>query len=150
MTKKELKKEVLKFLDKTEMAALSTTSSNNLPQVATIYFVVDSQFNLYFATTPGSRKYRNLKQNSSVAIAVTDHKTLRTVQMEGEAKELSRMKKTSKNFKCFSKLFDKYVWDKMPVSKIEGGLTAFFKVEVNWVRWANFKTKDKFFHQIVP
>ena len=150
MTKSQLKKKVLKFLDKTEMAALSTVSPTGLPQVATIYFVVDDQFNLYFATTPGSRKYGNLKRNKSVALAITNHKNEQTIQMEGEAVELGKMRKNSKEFKFLTKLFDKYIWSTVPVHKIEDGLTSFFKVKPSWVRWADFKAKGELFHQIIP
>ena len=50
MEKEDLKKEALKFLNEQVTAALATVSVTGEPQVATIYYHVDNDFNFYFIT----------------------------------------------------------------------------------------------------
>lgn len=153
--KSRLKEKVLSFLQKNESACLATIGLKGGPQVATIYFTVDNDLNLYFAVTPNSRKYASIKRDNRVAVAITNIDKEQTLQMEGVAEELDGVKKNTKAFPALMKLFDKYVWDKVPVVRIEKGEVAYFKVTPKWMRWADFKDPansdaGEFFEQLIP
>lgn len=57
------------FLKKNFVAVVAT-SYLNLPYASTIYYTIDSKFNLYFVTKMNTDKYLNLKANKNIAMVV--------------------------------------------------------------------------------
>ncbi|MEK7594328.1 MAG: pyridoxamine 5'-phosphate oxidase family protein [Patescibacteria group bacterium] len=79
-----MNKKVHDFLKHHPMAVLSTTSDDNKPWGAAIYYVVDDDFNFFFATRAHTLKYENISQNPAAAITIADEASQTTVQAAGE------------------------------------------------------------------
>lgn len=82
-----------RLLQETETCTLATASPTGVPEAATIRFVADSDYTLYFNTSRTYRKYENLKDNSRVAVVV-DGPT-GNLQLEGETRELDGAEDTA-------------------------------------------------------
>ena len=74
------------ILYNSELCALATASLKGKPEVATIEYYADENYNLYFESFPTYRKYQNFKENPLASVAITLNK--KTVQMNGEIKKL--------------------------------------------------------------
>ena len=57
------------FLLKNEGCRVATVSPNNTPHIAPVTYIFE-EGDFYFATDYNTRKYKNLKQNPNVALAV--------------------------------------------------------------------------------
>ena len=56
-------KEALKFLREHNVAMISTASETGEPQASVVYYFVDDNLNLYFATGRETRKFKNILAN---------------------------------------------------------------------------------------
>ena len=128
------------------LGALGTLGEYDQPQVTSVYFVFDTALNLYFITRETSRKYKNIKKHPRVAFAVSSEHPLRTVQLEGEAHEVTDAQEENEYFsKLVALSSEKTVMP--PVSQIEEGRIVFMKITTDWARSGNFETLkegDKF------
>ncbi len=160
---KATKKDVLAFLKKTKCAAISTVTKSGKPEVSEVYFGVDDKFNIYVPTGSLSRKYKNLKNSKNVAFVVGNPDKQITIQIEGKASEMERVKKNSKALKALMAVLTPTIWETMahlwdpipPVLKMRDGDLVILKIEPTWIRWADFslpveKAKGEYFQQILP
>lgn len=78
-----------RFLTTRISIAVATTSPTGSPRVADVYFVSDTDLNLYFYSDPASRHSRNIQRDRRVAVAARiesmDWHKIRGVQIEGIA-----------------------------------------------------------------
>ncbi len=161
MTKRELKKDVIAFLKDVKLGALSTVSAEGKPQISSVYFGVDGQFNIYIVTGTQSRKYINLQHNSEVAMVMTDSKKIQTVQLEGNISPLKTVKKDSKAVDVLAEALSPSTWETLthiwdpipPVLKMQNGDLVILKITPSWIRWADFsrsvdETNGDFFELI--
>lgn len=81
---KELKEDVLNFLQENSTAIVATVFKNR-PRVSTVYFFVDDEFNFYFATKRKTSKYINISINPEVAVVVGTGPEHISVQAHGTA-----------------------------------------------------------------
>ena len=84
-------KELLEFLRRHRLAVQASVSATNGPQAAVVGFAVTDQFEIVFDTLDSSRKARNLRQNSRLALVIggSNDGEEQTVQYEGIADEPS-------------------------------------------------------------
>jgi len=84
-------KELLEFLRRHRLAVQASVSATNGPQAAVVGFAVTDQFEIVFDTLDSSRKARNLRQNSRLALVIggSNDGDEQTVQYEGIANEPS-------------------------------------------------------------
>lgn len=161
MKTKITKKEALKFLKEHRHVTIATVTENGLPEVATVYYGVDDQLNVYIPTGVRSRKFKNIKKNPRVALVVTNAEQLTTLQMEGVASIELTTKKNHHVIPILSDALSPGIWDSMkhifdpipPVIKMKNGLLVILKVKIDWARWADFtlpvsETKGQYY-QIV-
>jgi len=108
ISKEELRKHILDYLEKNRRMTLAT-SENNIPWAATVMFAYDNDFNFYFISVPDSRKTKNLETNPRVSGAINEfQKTpgkILGVQLEGTAEMLDKNKNT-KELEIYKKRFD--------------------------------------------
>lgn len=128
------------------LGVLSTLGEYDQPQAASMYFVFDSALNLYFITRESSRKYKNIKKHPRVAFVVSTETPLQTVQLEGEAHEVTDAHEENEHFaKLIALAAEKTIMP--PVSQMEDGKIVFMKISTDWARSGNFETLkegDKF------
>ncbi|HEX9664887.1 MAG TPA: pyridoxamine 5'-phosphate oxidase family protein, partial [Patescibacteria group bacterium] len=80
---KELKAEVLDFLQQHRVAVLSTLTPDNKPYAAPVIYAVDNSFHFYFFTRSDSKKYVGLAKDCLVSLVVYDEQEPQVVQTEG-------------------------------------------------------------------
>lgn len=136
MTKEDLRKESLKFLDDQITAAVSTVSPLGEPQVSTMYYYIDADFNFYFITAKGSKKLKNIESNQKVAIVVGFGPAPITVQAGGIA-EINQDFKEELIDKIFKKI-NFHSLDQWPALKLQKDGLVIFKVKPKWLTFLNF------------
>lgn len=80
------KERTRKLLKENKYCTLATASLDGKPEAATVKFVEDEDFNLFFEILSSSRKYPNIKSNPRASVVVTT--VPYTVQMDGHIEEL--------------------------------------------------------------
>lgn len=68
--KLEEKKEVLEFLKDYKLMSVGTY--NKLPWAATVFYLYDEKFNLYFVSNPKTLHCQNIDKNPKVSVTVAD------------------------------------------------------------------------------
>lgn len=76
---------VKQFLTEHRLLTLATVSSEQKPEAALVYYVIDDELNLYFATYKNSRKIENIRTNPRVAMVIGHEVNAVVLQMEGTA-----------------------------------------------------------------
>jgi nitroimidazol reductase NimA-like FMN-containing flavoprotein (pyridoxamine 5'-phosphate oxidase superfamily) len=121
------------------VGVIGTMGGYGQPQVASLYFISDSALNIYFIARESSRKYKNIKRNPRVAFVVSSENPPQTVQIEGEAQEVSDPHEENEYFtKLVALASEKNVIP--PVSQMEDGRMVFMKIVTDWARSGNFET----------
>jgi general stress protein 26 len=82
---------LLEFLRRHRLAVQASVSAAGSPQAAVVGIAITDQFEIVFDTLDSSRKARNLRQNSRLALVIggSNDGDERTVQYEGLADEPS-------------------------------------------------------------
>ena len=79
LSRQELEKEIIDYLGKKQACCLATASRDGIPRVSVVDYVNDGLTIYIFSE--GGRKFRNLKENSQVAIGIgTSARTFRSVR----------------------------------------------------------------------
>ncbi len=121
---------------------VSTVSEEGEPQAATVYYVVDDDFNFYFMSAAGSRKCENLLANSKMAFVIGVGPEIKTVQGGGMAEAVNE--RAGEIFEKLSeqiKLESPEQWPLLLLAK-KGFCT--FKIKPTWMVWLNLN-KDQHF-----
>lgn len=78
------------YLTKFKTMAVATTSSDGIVDCATVYFAIGEQGRIYFATTAGTVKVKNIERNPSIAAAFDDDGLTATgLQVRGTVQEVT-------------------------------------------------------------
>jgi pyridoxine/pyridoxamine 5'-phosphate oxidase len=78
------------YLTKFKTMAVATSSKEGVVDCATVYFAVGDQGRIYFATTTGTVKLKNIEMNSSVAACFSDDGLSATgLQVRGTVQEVT-------------------------------------------------------------
>ena len=75
------------FLQTHHSGVLATSDKAANPHAATIYFSVNDELRLVFATKTETQKYKNIEENEQVAFVCYDESSQTTVQIQGTAKK---------------------------------------------------------------
>jgi general stress protein 26 len=153
--KKKLKIDILKFLQKNQLAVIGTTSVKGQAQVATITYLFDDDFHFYFITRKSSRKYNNITHNKNIGIVVGVNPDVpATVQMQGTASIIQNPDHFVINYLSKTINLDEKKW--WPLFKARGIDYAFIEVKIEWLRWLDLdatgypETYSEDFQQIIP
>lgn len=154
MDKNAVRRDALKFLQKHKVAVLATVSENGEPQAATVTCVVDDDFNLYFITRKGTRKFTNIVRDPKVALVIgTEENMPATVQMHGKAEILTDPLHYMIMFMDRQTNIEEAVW--WPLLKRGDKDFAYIKVVPTWLRWLNMdvtgypETAQEDYHEII-
>lgn len=80
---------ILDFLKNHHSGVLATADTASNPHAATVYFSVDNNFCLTFATKTETQKYKDMEENKQVAFACTDEAEQTTVQIDGQVEKVT-------------------------------------------------------------
>lgn len=120
---------ILEFLKNQIHAVISTSNSSNNPEAALIGFGQTDNLEIIFGTAKKTRKYKNIKYNSQVALVIGGWKEDITVQYEGEAFELTSDVETYKK-QYFSKVPSAKKYENYPNQ-------TYFRVIPKWIRYSD-------------
>jgi general stress protein 26 len=134
MKKEELKKQVLTFLQNKFLAVLATVDSVHLPHAATIYYVIDDDFTIYFITKNDTEKYEHLLHNPHVALVVGTENIPRTAQIEGVAEVVHDLQMVPNLLERLSRVSNKGQYPP-PAFGSPSGSMSIFKVTVSKIKW---------------
>ncbi|MBI2546191.1 pyridoxamine 5'-phosphate oxidase family protein [Candidatus Woesearchaeota archaeon] len=126
------KRRIVEFLKQNKVAVLSTITPDGKPESATVEYVLTDKLEIIFNTFATYRKYRNLKNNASVAIVVGFKD--KTVQYEGLAGEAKGKEQEECKKLHASSIKHKTKFHEMPE-------TRYFKVSPKWIRYADYSKK---------
>lgn len=150
------KEQAVEFLQQESLLSLATVSADGKPQVADVYFVVDADLNIYFATRADSAKWTNALSPAGVAGVVTSQEQPVTVQFQGAVQEAS-MGDTIKP--VIEKLITATQTGELtkrwlpPVKQMKHGGLVIGKITPTWLRVGDFRDEhdnpEDCFQQII-
>ncbi len=140
LTKGEIKFSALQFLKSQNTMVLASISNNLESEAATVYFVPDENFNLYFMTSAKSRKAENLRINGKVAFVAGWGPEVITIQGGGLAKELEP--KEAETFYALIKKTAIRSSSQWPVLQLAKQGYSTFKITPSWMVYLNME-KEK-------
>ena len=136
----ENKRTILDFISRHSLCVLSTVNKKGNPASAVVEFAETNGLALIIDTLSDKRKYKNLKNNSSVSCVIgwDDNKT---VQFEGIAVELEGEELSEYKDVYFKKLPESRAFEKW-------GDLRFFKITPTWIRYSDFSVDPWIIHEI--
>jgi len=84
-----MKKKEIAFLEKRELCRLATVSKDLMPHVIPVVYAMDGE-KVIVAVDYGTKKLKNLKENSNVSLVVDDYDPNRGVFIQGTCVILER------------------------------------------------------------
>lgn len=120
---------IVEFLTTNTIGVLATSDLSNQPHAATMYFVVDSDMNVYFITKEETTKCHNLEQNPKAAISVYEPATQSTVQITGTVTAIEEASLIEDIYRrVLATVAATSESAVPPLSKISGGRYRFFRL----------------------
>lgn len=74
---------IREFLASRKSGVLATADGAGNPHAAVVYYVLEDDFTMLFATSRETQKQKNMEENGQVAFVVYDEQKLTTVQITG-------------------------------------------------------------------
>lgn len=145
MEKEKARKECLTFLRANEYGVVATIAENGAPQAATITYLIDDDFTIYFATRRTTRKYKNLEHANTIAMVVGAGPAAISVQLQGTTQviEGEEREKTMERFLMKHESYYR-IFLRMP-----GYDFAVFKITPTWIRFFNIEEKEEMFREVL-
>ncbi len=138
----DVRKSALKFLRAQSVIVISTVSPDGEPQSATVNFITDEDFNIYFATRKSSRKFKNITSNPKVSVvAGFDVERPSTLQVQGAAEVVTENKISKLIELGEGMLAHEHNW--WPLLRVTGLDFAIIKITPDWARWLRFDVDPK-------
>jgi len=138
--KNKIRTEALNFLKGNKIAVIATVSETGVPHAATVYYIVDDEFNIYFMTNGDSQKANDLRRTKKAAMVVGAGPQISTMQGGGivETDTFNVMEMTKLIFDRLNPEEVKY-W---PIKKLKVENIAVFKIKLEWLSWLNFDLEN--------
>lgn len=124
------KAELLHLARKRCYAALATSTTAGVPEVAPLRYVVTDDFELVMGTLRTSRKYANLTRNHQVAVVIWDHEM--SIQVEGRFDEPEGAEE--------ERLRTHFATELPREAQLRAGRPnhLFFRITPTWTRYSDF------------
>lgn len=131
------------FLTSQPVGVISTVNSKGRPHAAVVYFNVNEDLSLTFLTKIDTQKYRNLKRNNHVMIVAYEQESQTTVQVEGQAINITDTPEAEEVFKRTLQSVEKTSESGVPpISKLHAGHYVAYKIVPSQIRMAVFARPD--------
>jgi uncharacterized pyridoxamine 5'-phosphate oxidase family protein len=140
MEKEQARKQALAFLKNNIVAVVATVGIDGVPEAATVHYVIDNNFTLYFYTKSNSRKAKNLQNNTQVAIVGTENIPM-TVQLDGVASMMYENEETATIIDRLAKVSSKGYFPP-PINSLAGDAISVYKIEPKYLQWLDARTLD--------
>ncbi|HWU24742.1 MAG TPA: pyridoxamine 5'-phosphate oxidase family protein [Candidatus Paceibacterota bacterium] len=130
--------EALSFLVNHDVGVLATASNDGQPSSRMVYYTCDDSFNVYFITLKNTRKVAQIKINPKVAFVVSETGTPHTIQIEGEAQDMSATATNDALVTDFIKRLASHKQFGIPLTHLDASELVFYKISPTWIRWGDF------------
>lgn len=132
---------VLQFIREKRVGVVAT-ESGHVPHGATVFFLVEDDFTLFFVTTGGTKKIRDIRKNPRVAVVFGAEDSPDTVQIEGTATILEG----AESLPIITKVTEiassmRYHWP--PIARLSSDHLVAVKVVPEWMRWLDLRPTAK-------
>jgi len=135
----ESAKNIFEELKSQHIATIATIERGvGTPQITVIYYTIDDDFGIRFATKKETRKHQNLQKNSAVQLLVYDEKRQLTIQVSGVVNEIIDEKLNSDTVENMYKLSNENDYNSPPMSKLFAGKYVTYRVSPNKITMAFF------------
>lgn len=103
----KFKKKELSYLKSREICRMATATNHGVPQVTPVMYTVDRN-SIIIATDYGTRKFKNIKSNPRVSIAVDEYEPNRAILIQGDCEVYERGKEYARLLKILFRRFEYY------------------------------------------
>lgn len=121
-----------------KLGVVSTVTSDGKPESAFVYFNMDHEMNVYFATRADSRKYKNLMQNPHASFVIASEEPPQTIQLEGTAAVVADPDEQRTLFPVLISIMREGGFA-APVTMMMESELMFMKMTVTWARVGDFE-----------
>ncbi|KKR06268.1 MAG: hypothetical protein UT34_C0001G0308 [candidate division WS6 bacterium GW2011_GWF2_39_15] len=154
MDSQELKSLVSNYLSTQKLMSLATFSDT--PWIANLYYVHDSDLNLYFVSKAWREHSKAIDINPNVAVAIADsHQPIylpqKGIQLHGTAQKIKSIKKLEWMFNMWNKLITEGQGEKMedPKKFIDAAVSNVYKISPKRIKFFNTQLWPKEQFQIL-
>lgn len=136
----DTKKKALDFLNKNHLGVVATASKKGLPHASSVFFLCESDFDIYFLTKTETTKFRNISENPHVSLVVTDSSKHITLQLHGLATKVDDTEIVRKKLDKLAQIITDYseVWP-APVSKMDAGSYVVIHIKTSDLSLGDFR-----------
>lgn len=138
----ELKQEIEKYLRTQRLMSVATYGKN--PWIANLYYIHDSDLNLYFLSKNWREHCQAIEINNKVAVAIADshqpiYKPQKGLQIYGEAKSVNIISRLEWMFKMWNKLISGSKGEKLidPKKFLDAGTSKVYKITPKRIKFFN-------------
>lgn len=131
------------FLTTHPIAVLSSVDPSGEPHGTVIYYTLNQDFQLFFITRTGTKKYDNLIRNNHAMLTIFDPRTQTTVQVTGIAEEIIDSYEVNNIAGSITGISLKTSeGGLLPITKLEEGEFTAFQVKPVQIRMAVYDRPD--------
>lgn len=153
MTTDDTRARALEFLKSHRTGVLATVSRSGQPQASPVHYIVDDDFNVYFATQMRSRKYEALAAHPRVAFSVGEQDVPQAVQLEGSAADISTSEEARDLKVKIMEALSANPHFAGPITQLDSAAYSIIWIKPDWLRFADFAYAEKgdehIFQQII-
>lgn len=138
------KADALIFLESHPLGVLATVGAENTPELSSLYFFCKGDFDLYFVTKTGTRKYRNFLAKQAATLLSYDEEELTSVEVCGEVETVTDLVKAVQIIEMFQGLvlLRKAGYWVPPIAQLEKGDYVVCRLVPNTVRFNKFSSPE--------
>ena len=138
MNKLIARHKALTYLKEHSIMEVATVDVHGNPYVATVHYIADNDFTCYFIAKETTQKSTNLSVNHAVAGVVTDAAKAATLQLRGQAEDITSTKEAEEIMSRLAQtLREKSYWPS-PAARMDRGAYRLFAILPRHVRLADF------------
>lgn len=131
------------FLHAHYSGVLATVDTEGNPHAATVYFTVDDDFFITFATKTETQKYKNMENNNHVAFVCSNEEVQTAVQITGQVEKVTDPKEHQAMLNSmyrFSEMMSKV--ELPPIEKLFAGDYVTMKITPQFIKMGIFMRPD--------
>lgn len=134
---------IFAFLQGQQSGVLATVDPNQNPHAVVIYYSIDEDFTVYFATKRETKKSDNLSHNNHAMLLVYEEQEQITVQVTGECQDISDTPASREVYKQMVEASMKTSESGIPpISKLSAGDYIAYRLDPVRIRMAVFNRPD--------
>jgi general stress protein 26 len=136
MDKEALKNEAMAFLHEQPMGVIATVGKDNIPEAASVNYLLEEGQILCVLTDKDSRKVQNLRENPNIAFVVGTTPVPHTVQIQGKAEIIESSNGAYEGM--LQKMVESKRLESDPMYNMFGNNYDILKISITWMRWLYF------------